>query len=662
MFALLAASAFFCTKAVSQAADRPEVAATFSTNQLLKDTVAILQQLAFADSIVEINTDSALVLISQAIASSRQLNYRFGIAKGFDRTGIVYLAKGNYPTSISQFRQAIAMYSKAGSQIADREKMYSLVNIASAYWYYGKADSTAFFCYQALSEVERLKITQPSLLLHVYSKTLHLWINLNDDPSGLTNDKYMQHALNYLNKAELINHPDKAMTAEIAFSKGQLKEMQQDYDSARYFYQHYMQLLGQGAIHKGRSLSWASAMLLNISNTFLQQHQSDSAIWYAQEAVKNLPADHAGSLATYHVFAGYYMGKALCQQKKYREAIATLLPALSLAEEKKLFFMRQIPHEVLAEAYRETGDLKAALQHQTAYYLIKDSLLQKSKIQTISQMEARYQVVEKNQQLAEKELDIVKKSQSIRARNIWIACIGAVLILLLLAVGLWYRQQQMRALQVSQQQLITNLQASISGEEKERSRLARELHDGIGGTLGAIQIRLGAAIRENGIVNNTEFKNILNLLAETYTDLRRTSHNLMPETLRQQGLVQAVELFCDGVSKGAPPTVAFEVVGNIPNLSADMELAIYRIVQELVNNILKHAKATSALVQLSYAHQTLTLTVEDDGIGMDRNTAVKKQGIGMDTIMERVNSLGGSLDISSQPGEGCSIYIEFPLG
>lgn len=635
---------------------------TISTQSHLNDTAAIAKQLKLADDLIETFTDSSLKLINQAIESSRRIKFERGMATGYYQTGILYTSKSNYQGSIQAFKTALPY---CGQSPATQDlRVLTLSAMASSYWYAGITDSAALYCYQALDDIETLQITKPLVLVNIYTKLLRLWLNLNDSPTDLANDKYMQHAITYLNKAELLENPDKAMKAKIVFSKGQLKELEKEYDSARHFYKLYLEEIRNGTVHKGRSISWVCAMLLNISNTFLLQKNADSTIWYANAAIAALPKN-GNQQPTYFILAGYYTGKAYCLQKKYGEAIKATLPALQEAQQKNLFFMREMAHETLAEAYREIGNFKKALEQQTAYSAVKDSLMRKGKMLAISQMEMKYQVAEKDKAITEKELALVKKDNSIKSKNVWIATIAAGFILLIATSLTGFlrsrHRQQITALQTKQELELTRLQATISGEENERQRLARELHDGIGGQLGSMRLQLDTAIRKNVVTDDDgDFANVLHQLDDTYTELRKTAHNLMPETLVQEGLAKAVSVFCAGIGNGTGIEMTFESVGKIPRLAPTDELALYRMVQELVHNMVKHAKASQALVQIAYDGNTLGLTVEDNGVGIIEKTDKSSggKGLGLVAIQERIKAMGGQMDIFSKPDKGTSINIE----
>lgn len=634
----------------------------------LKDTGAIIQQIKRADALTESQPDSSVMLTNQAIESSKWLGFKFGVAYGLHQAGMLKMQKSEYLPAIAIFKYAIEWCNPTPSS-RDAELLISLLgNLASAYSYLGKADSTAWYSYQALSQTEKLKIVNPATLLHIYTKMLRLWISMNEDGANLINDKYIQYAIDYLTKAEQIGNISKSMMAKIVFSKGQLKEMSKDYDSARFFYKKYLDLLEQGAVRKGRVLSWKSAMLLNVSNTFNMQNMPDSAIRYAKEAVKDFQADNQEDQVQYKITSEYHIGKALFLKHQYQDAINKVLETLRLSQQKNIFFMRETAYEILATAYEKTGDFKSSLHYKNAYTIIKDSIRNVSKIQSILQMEMRYQVAEKNQQLAEQKLAIVNRDNKIKAKNNLIIAISSGLVLVLLLGILFYNrikhQQQLKKLETTRQLEVARLQATIDGEENERRRLASELHDGIGGELGSLKLRLDTALKNNRVEDsNHDFEEILAHLDNTYKELRQTAHNLMPEILINEGFLKAVEVFCANVSGSSDIDINFDTVGAIPQFSKSDELFLYRILQELLHNVVKHAGASEVFVQMAYTNNLFGMTIEDNGKGFDVALAKEKniKALGLFSIQRRIRSLGGNIDIVSEKGRGTSINIELHI-
>ncbi|WP_051293229.1 ATP-binding protein [Olivibacter sitiensis] len=214
---------------------------------------------------------------------------------------------------------------------------------------------------------------------------------------------------------------------------------------------------------------------------------------------------------------------------------------------------------------------------------------------------------------------------------------------------------------VKQEQEISNLTAMLEGQEKERARLARDLHDGLGGLLSGTKIELS----ELGLAKEVApFKSLLNRslghIDAAVDELRRVAHNLMPELVLKYGLKEAIKEFCSRVSKKV--RVEAQIINYKQQLNAHDEVMVYRIIQELVNNGLKHGRATHILVQYQVSGDRAFLTVEDDGIGFDQNGQQQKgMGAGLLNIHSRLQYLQGEMHVDSRLGQGTTIEIEFPI-
>ena len=201
----------------------------------------------------------------------------------------------------------------------------------------------------------------------------------------------------------------------------------------------------------------------------------------------------------------------------------------------------------------------------------------------------------------------------------------------------------------------------LKGQEEERSRMAKDLHDSLGGMLSGVKLSLGA-MKGNIVLseeNTRLFSNVLDQLDHSINEMRRVAHNMMPEALMKLGLQQAVQDYCDGLNESNKIVFRTQFYGLENRLDAATEILVYRIVQELLNNVVKHASATEALVQVMRHDQNLNITIEDNGIGFVPNEA--KTGVGLSNVRSRVDYLKGYFDIQSTAGSGTSIHIECPV-
>ena len=201
----------------------------------------------------------------------------------------------------------------------------------------------------------------------------------------------------------------------------------------------------------------------------------------------------------------------------------------------------------------------------------------------------------------------------------------------------------------------------LKGQEEERSRLAKDLHDGLGGLLSGVKFSL-SNMKDNLIVtpdNMAVFERSLDMIDTSIKELRRVAHNMMPEMLVKFGLDEALKEYCNSINATKLLTVKYQSFGMKDRLENSSEIIIYRIVQELLNNVLKHAAASEVLVQLIREENRLNVLVEDNGKGFDTTLLENNKGAGWTNIRSRVDYLKGQLDIHSETGKGTSVTIEF---
>jgi signal transduction histidine kinase len=197
----------------------------------------------------------------------------------------------------------------------------------------------------------------------------------------------------------------------------------------------------------------------------------------------------------------------------------------------------------------------------------------------------------------------------------------------------------------------------MEGEERERERIARELHDGIMVQFSSAQMNLSAMIERYHISDTAELESILVQLENATQELRKSAHNLMPDMLLQEGLAAATHYFCKTLQLSTGIKIDFHVIGTMPLIAPEYELMLYRMIQELLHNTIKHAKASYALVQINCHPDILSIIVEDNGVGFDSD-AVKSQGMGIANLKSRIHSLNGNFSLTSNQQSGTSVYIE----
>jgi signal transduction histidine kinase/tetratricopeptide (TPR) repeat protein len=224
------------------------------------------------------------------------------------------------------------------------------------------------------------------------------------------------------------------------------------------------------------------------------------------------------------------------------------------------------------------------------------------------------------------------------------------------------QQTEIKLLQANealQQKQLQAAEAMLKGQEEERGRLAKDLHDGLGGMLNGVKMSFNN-MKENLVLtpdNASAFEQSVKQLDATITELRKVSHNLMPDVLMRFGLTDALTDYCKSLANNNTD-IAFQQMGEPRELSNTLKLYVYRIIQELTNNALKHSKAKEIIAQLTFEPAKILITVDDNGMGFNTAELINSKGVGMQSIKQRVDYLGGILDIDSRPGKGTSVNIE----
>lgn len=346
-------------------------------------------------------------------------------------------------------------------------------------------------------------------------------------------------------------------------------------------------------------------------------------------------------------------------RKEFQLAEDQLLAALKTAETHALT-------DQLLTVYVTLSKVKFA-QHEFVvgnYYEEKwDSLDQAEKDNKLSEYEAelktKYETEKKDTQLKLQHAEIAKR----KGFNHAILVITFFILVIYLLVYRNFKQKQKlhehRIFQLEAEKQLSATEAVLKGEEQERTRLAKDLHDGLGGMLSGIKFSLNT-MKENLIMtpdNARAFERSIDMLDSSIHEMRRVAHNLMPETLLKYGLDTALKDFCSYINGSGVLKVNYQSFG-LENFRLEESVSVYRIVQELVTNILKHANAGFALVQLTFSGETLLIDVEDDGKGFEVTALDKQKGIGWKNIHSRLEYLNGKLDVQSEPGKGTSIHIE----
>lgn len=394
---------------------------------------------------------------------------------------------------------------------------------------------------------------------------------------------------------------------------------------------------------------------------FAKQNKHAEALQSYEKGIKSAEK-HQNAIALNRLkFAEYEVLFKLKNYDKAKNNLEYLVENTPFIVDKKNYYKE------LSKLYNATKEFSKAYYYSNKYNVINDSLNNANLKNEIVELEAKYKKAESEKKIgllqSENEKAVLQVNNN-RLNMMLFAVLSFVLFLTVLFLWSWNNyqkkisfqkevnhQQELEALENEQKLSVSN--ALIEGEEIERKRIARELHDGLGSMLSGLKMHLNLADRESK--NNDP--NINGMLNDSIKELRNISQNLMPESLMKLGLEHALRDLCASHST-AQTTIEFQYLNKKTTLPKHYKIMVFRIIQELLNNALKYAKASQILVSCSQNKDVFFITVEDNGVGFDVELAEKRDGMGLRNIKNRVAFLNGKLEIDSVPDKGTSTYIE----
>lgn len=551
--------------------------------------------------------DTALIHLDHAMKLAEKADNNLLKAQVFGAMANVYNVTGDYPKALGFYLKALPIFEKEGRK--DRVRVI-LGNIGALNNAMQNFDEAEKYFHQSLKLSEELN--DKAGMAQAYDGLNRIYIQR----------KEYDKALEYAQKAADISHELGNKQEEAIAIQG----------IAWVYYEHY------------KDFTRAEAYALK-------------GLKLAEEL--EFPADIAAMLNT--------LSNIYFHQARYRECEQTALKAIATDTTDMNIFSNLAANVVRAGIH--LGDTKNVLYYFDRYRQIFNIQSNKEYQQALMEMQVKYET-------EKKQKEIIKLSAEKRERNILIySLLGILFVLAGLAFSivnnvrknkiiveqqLMAKEQQLSEMEKERQLIATK--SVLKGEESERSRMARDLHDGLGGMLSGVKINL-SAMKGNSIItseNAQAFDHAINLLDTSISELRRVAHNLMPETLNHYGLKTALHDFVGEMSSNLSTELSFGFFGVNIRFESQLELTAFRIAQELVNNALKHAHASKIDLQLIAEPDRICIQVVDNGKGFD-TTAHVANGKGLVSIRDRVAANKGRFEIESTPGQGTETSVEFLL-
>lgn len=314
-------------------------------------------------------------------------------------------------------------------------------------------------------------------------------------------------------------------------------------------------------------------------------------------------------------------------------------------------------HDLLNHNYKAAYDiLLRQKQMQEA------SKLSESSLAAMADMKLKFEKDQLKIQLLEEE---VLNQKKLDRANLLLFSLGGLFLIAL--IGFLYYKNRVKASQLElheaqREQQIISMRSMLEGQENERTRIARDLHDGLGNLLSSLKVNIGSLqINFDDQHSKKIYGTASRMIDEACTEVRKIAHEMMPQSLKKLGLRRALEDMVLKMDAIHGFRAEFQVHGTERIFDDTTNVMLFRIVQEAMNNIVKYARATEVSVQIAYSEDWFDLTIEDDGVGFDLAAAEKEKGMGLKSMAFRAEFIGGTLDLNSRPGVGTLVTINIPL-
>lgn len=572
----------------------------------------------------------------KAIDIAKKHGYNEEMAKGYINLGFAYSASGE--------TEAAYALADSGWQIAERKnilltKFYAQALMAGCKRKMAQFDEALNHYLQAVKIAEAGN--DKKILGRAYNNIGVFYVTTDDLSRAET---YHQKALQV--RLELNDAGDIFQSYE---NLGIVSREQKQYDKALgYYYQaaEYAQKKGDSSdiafVYNDIGAALSLKGDFNKAQTYLE----------ASIATRERMNETSELAYTYN-----YLGENYERKKDLNNAERYIKKALATAIANHNNKQTYEAYESLSDYFARNGSYDSAYRYAMKYKHFKDSITRIDQKKIIAELNAKFESTQKEQL-------ILKQQHAISTRNYAMLAIGGLLVM---GSALAYSRHRRNKLEqqtklqkaiLHQQELSTK--AILEAEENERKRIASDLHDGVGQMMSAAKLNL-SSLQHELPMDKTElkraFENALALVDESCKEVRNVSHNIMPNSLLKSGLASAIREFVNRIDSRVMK-VNLYTEGLNERLEPNLENVLYRVVQECVNNVIKHAEAHALDITLIKDEEGISITIEDNGRGFDPNQ--QRDGLGLKNIRSRVEFLKGSVEWQSAAGKGTAVVVHVP--
>lgn len=407
-----------------------------------------------------------------------------------------------------------------------------------------------------------------------------------------------------------------------------------------------------------------SQIYSNMANCYEAMKQFEKARQYQMKVLEldKYFGDKKWISDTYLNIGTIFFGEA-----KYGQAADWINRSLALSEATKYKKGQRDAWKLLENVLEKSGKYKEALVAYQKYQAINENMINEGNDREIALMQTNYETQKKEQKITLLNKENTIQKLSIARQKTTMGIVAGSAVVLFGFGGLFYsRNKNKQKILIQEQQLAQRAEltsAVIEAEEKERTRIASDLHDGVGQLFSAVKMNLNGLFERVDMPRDEDrflAEKTLALVEESCKEVRHISHQMMPNMLLKSGIASDVKSFIEKIDS-EKLKVRVEANGFKDKLESNVEIVLYRVIQEAVNNVIKHANATLLDIKLNRGASGISASITDNGVGFDTIAAESSGGIGLKNIAARVEYLKGSVDYRSAPGAGTSLRVWVPV-
>ncbi len=556
-------------------------------------------------------SDTALYYYNKALELHIEMEKKSSVALTTINIGLIYYRQNKTALALEKFIEGAKLAEDAGS-LEQMGKAYSL--IGAMFEYQEKYNKSLEYYKKALDIFQKME--HQTETLRMYAEIGSHYVKLNQLDSAT---KYLTESLNLA-----IANNDKRIAGVSYDDLGAIFSKKKDFTNSLKNYHSALKVWEEMELPTMRGRT-----SISIGNLWLQNNVSDSAkVW--------------------------------------------ILKGIELLKPYNDYYSLFKAYNKMYEIYNTEGNHEKALAFHSLMSDVKDSLTTLADQESLNKLLVEYQSNEKEKENTELKLLNTEKELALVRRNRMLIGGGIGAFALLSFLGFSYRSsrqkrviaekeksiQEEKVKSLERERQVISLQAMVNGQESERSRVAKDLHDSMGAMFSTLKMYLSTIeSKETHLQQNELYIKSKKLVDSSAEEMRRIAHDMMPEVLLRLGLVQAVQELTDNINAAKSLHITFQHFDMEARMPASFERMLYRIVQELLNNIIKHSGATETVVEFIKSENSLNITIEDNGKGF--NATNDKEGL--NTVKQRVQYLDGKMQIDSENNIGTTIMMEFAI-